>query len=98
MSWPDARRLRYTPTLRVPSDDGTGIAVEILGDGHPGPTFVFAHGRTFSGLSSHCQGMLAEKSRLVFMGHRGHGESGLGPRENRTVDQIGRDLAAVIEA
>jgi len=44
MSWPDARRLRYTPTLRVPSDDGTGIAVEILGDGHPGPTFVFAHG------------------------------------------------------
>jgi len=98
MSWPDARRLRYTPTLRVPSDDGTGIAVEILGDGHPGPTFVFAHGWTFSSRSYHYQRMLAEKYRLVFMDHRGHGESDLGPRENRTVDQIGRDLAAVIEA
>ena len=43
-------------------------------------------------------GELAEKYRLVFMDHRGHGESDLGPRENRTVDQIGRDLAAVIEA
>src|SRR3954451_11935128 len=98
MSWPDARRLRYTPTLRVPSDDGTGIAVEILGDGHPGPTFVFVHGWTFSSRSYHYQRMLAEKYRLVFMDHRGHGESDLGPRENRTVDQIGRDLAAVIEA
>jgi len=98
MSWPDARRLRYTPTLRVPSDDGTGIAVEILGDGHPGPTFVFVHGWTFSSRSYHYQRMLAEKYRLVFMDHRGHGESDLGPRENHTVDQIGRDLAAVIEA
>ena len=98
MSWPDARRLRYTPTLRVPSDDGTRIAVEILGDGHPGPTFVFVHGWTFSSRSYHYQRMLAEKYRLVFMDHRGHGESDLGPRENRTVDQIGRDLAAVIEA
>lgn len=98
MSWPDARRLRYTPTLRVPSDDGTGIAVEILGDGHPGPTFVLAHGWTFSSRSYHYQRMLAAKYRLVFMDQRGHGESDLGPRENRTVDQIGRDLAAVIEA
>jgi len=32
------------------------------------------------------------------MDQRGHGESDLGPRENRTVDQIGRDLAAVIDA
>jgi len=98
MSWPDARRLRYTPTLRVPADDGTELAVEILGDGHPGPTFVFAHGWTFSSRSYHYQRMLAERYRLVFMDHRGHGESDLGPRENRTIDQIGRDLGAVIEA
>jgi pimeloyl-ACP methyl ester carboxylesterase len=98
MSWPDARRLRYTPTLRVPSDDGTELAVEILGDGHPGPTFVFVHGWTFSSRSYHYQRMLAERFRLVLMDHRGHGESDPGPRENRTVDQIGRDLAAVIEA
>jgi pimeloyl-ACP methyl ester carboxylesterase len=98
MSWPDPRRLRYTPTLRVPADDGTEIAVEILGDGHPGPSFVFVHGWTFSSRSYHYQRMLAERFRLVLMDHRGHGESDPGPRENRTVDQIGRDLYAVIAA
>lgn len=98
MSWPDARRLRWTPTLRVPADDGTQIAVEILGDGHPGPTVVFVHGWTFSSRSFHYQRMLAERYRLVLMDHRGHGESEPGPREHRTVDQIGRDLHAVIEA
>jgi pimeloyl-ACP methyl ester carboxylesterase len=98
MSWPDPRRLRYTPTTRVRSDDGTQIAVEILGDGHPGPTFVFVHGWTFSSRSYHYQRMLAERFRLVLMDHRGHGESDPGPRGNRTVDQIGRDLHAVIQA
>ena len=98
MSWPDPRRLRYTPTLRVPSDDGTQLAVEILGETHPGPTVVFAHGWTFSSRSYHYQRMLAERYRLVFMDHRGHGESDLGPRENRTIDQIGRDLYAVLQA
>jgi len=96
MSWPDARRLRYTPTTKVASDDGTGIAVEILGDGHPGPTLVFVHGWTFSSRSYHYQRILAERYRLVFMDHRGHGESDPGPREHRSVDQIGRDLYAVI--
>src|SRR3954447_14561372 len=98
MSWPDTARLRWNPTLRVPSDDGTEIAVEILGDGHPGPTLVFAHGWTFSSRSWHYQRMLAERWRLVLMDHRDHGESGAGPRENRTIDQIGRDLAAVLDA
>jgi len=98
MSWPDPARLRWTPTLRVPSDDGTEIAVEVLGDGHSGPTLVFAHGWTFSSRSWHYQRMLAERYRLVLMDHRDHGESGTGPRENRTVDQIGRDLAAVLDA
>jgi pimeloyl-ACP methyl ester carboxylesterase len=96
MSWPDARMLRWTPTMRIPSDDGTEIAVEILGDGHPGPTIVFTHGWTFSSRSWHYQRMLAERYRLVLMDHRDHGESGTGPRENRTVDQVGRDLYAVL--
>ena len=98
MSWPDARRLRYTPTTKVPSDDGTQIAVEILGDGHAGPTLVFVHGWTFSSRSYHYQRILAERFRLVLMDHRGHGESDPGPRDHRTVDQIGRDLYAVIQA
>jgi len=98
MSWPDARNLRWTPTVRVPSDDGTEIAVEILGDGHPGLTVVFIHGWTFSSRSWHYQRMLAERYRIVLMDHRDHGESGRGPRENRTVDQVGRDLYAVLGA
>src|SRR4051794_11346990 len=97
MSWPDPNHLRWTPTLRVPSDDGTELAVEILGDGHPGPTLVFVHGWTFSSRSYHYQRILAERYRLVFMDHRGHGESDPGPREHRNVEQIGRDLYAVID-
>jgi pimeloyl-ACP methyl ester carboxylesterase len=98
MSWPDPNRLRWTPTLRVPADDGTELAVEILGDNHPGPTLVFIHGWTFSSRSWHYQRMLAERHRLVLMDHRDHGESGTGPREHRTIDQIGRDLYAVLQA
>jgi pimeloyl-ACP methyl ester carboxylesterase len=98
MSWPDASRLRWNPTMRVPSDDGTEIAVEILGDGHPGPTVVFLHGWTLSSRSWHYQRMLAERWRIVLVDHRDHGESGTGPREHRTVDQIGRDLEAVLRA
>ena len=84
--------------MRVPSDDGTEIAVEILGDNHPGPTLVFIHGWTFSSRSWHYQRMLAERHRLVLMDHRDHGESGTGPRENRTIEQVGRDLYAVLQA
>lgn len=98
MSWPDPLHLRWTPTQRVRSDDGTEIAVEILGETHPGPTVVFVHGWTFSSRSWHYQRMLAERWRLVLMDHRDHGESGTGPREHRTIDQVGRDLHAVLRA
>jgi pimeloyl-ACP methyl ester carboxylesterase len=98
MSWPDPTRLRWTPTCRVAADDGTPLAVEILGDNHPGPTLVFVHGWTFSSRSFHYQRILAERYRLVLMDHRDHGESGRGPREHRTIDQAGRDLAAVLAA
>ena len=98
MSWPDARLLRWQPTRLVSSDDGTRIAVEVLGENHPGPTVIFIHGWTFSSRSWHYQRLLAERYRLVLMDHRDHGESDSGPRENRTIDQIGRDLHAVIEA
>ncbi len=98
MSWPDPNHLRWTPTMRVPSDDGTELAVEILGDNHPGPTLVFLHGWTFSSRSWHYQRMLAERHRLVLMDHRDHGESGTGPREHRTIEQVGRDLYAVLQA
>src|SRR4051794_41832063 len=95
MSWPDPNHLRWTPTLRVPSDDGTEIAVEILGDNHPGPTLVLVHGWTFSSRSWHYQRMLAERHRLVLMDPRDHRESGLRPPEPPTGEPGGRDLYAV---
>jgi pimeloyl-ACP methyl ester carboxylesterase len=98
MSWPDHRLLRWAPTMMVPSDDGTRLAVEVLGDGHPGPSIVFVHGWTLSSRSWHYQRMLAERHRLVLMDHRGHGESEPGPRAHRTVAQLGHDLHAVLAA
>ncbi len=98
MTWPDPNRLRWTPTHHVTADDGTDIAVEVLGDPRPGPSIVFVHGWTFSSRSWHYQRTLAERWRVVLMDHRDHGESGTGPRENRTIDQAGRDLLAVLDA
>src|SRR4051812_28245618 len=98
MSWPDPNHLRWTPTLRVPSDDGTEIAVEILGDNHPGPTLVFVHGWTFSSRSWHYQRMLAERYRLGLIDHRDHGEGGARPPGYRADEQDGRDLDGVLHA
>ncbi|MGH8861171.1 MAG: alpha/beta fold hydrolase [Jatrophihabitantaceae bacterium] len=80
------------------SDDGTDLAVEVIGETNPGPTVVFIHGWTLSSRFWHYQRDLAHRYRVVLMDHRGHGESAPGPRENRTVDQLGRDLKAVLEA
>jgi pimeloyl-ACP methyl ester carboxylesterase len=98
MSWPDPRLLRWTPTQVVPSDDGTGLAVEVLGDDHRGPTVVFSHGWTLSSRSWYYQRFLAERYRLVLWDQRGHGESEPGPREHRSIDQLGEDLHAVLAA
>jgi pimeloyl-ACP methyl ester carboxylesterase len=98
MSWPDSRLLRWTPTHVVPSSDGTGLAVEVLGDGHDGPSVVFCHGWTLTSRSWHYQRMLAERYRLVLWDQRGHGESEPGPRDHRTIDQLGDDLHAVLQA
>jgi pimeloyl-ACP methyl ester carboxylesterase len=42
--------------------------------------------------------MLAGKVRVVLWDHRGHGRSGWGSPPNATIDQVGRDLFAVIRA
>src|SRR5262249_59440907 len=35
--------------------------------------------------------------RMVFYDHRGHGRSGRSPRERSTIDQLGDDLAVVLD-
>lgn len=64
---------------------------------HP-PTVVFVHGYCLTLDSWHFQraayrGLL----RTVFYDQRSHGRSGRSDREHATIDQLGRDLARVIE-
>ena len=92
-SGPPARRATVT------TDDGVSLAVEI--DDHPDPrcAVVFAHGWL---MNRHCwqpqREALAGLGTLVFYDQRGHGDSSAVAGEAYTIDRLGDDLAAVIEA
>jgi len=109
---PDAERDEPFGLLRgrvvpVVASDGTALHVEVedppegsvadrAGDGL---TIVFSHGYALEEDSWHYQRRdLRALGRLVFWDQRSHGRSGRGPAENATIDQLGRDLAAVLEA
>jgi pimeloyl-ACP methyl ester carboxylesterase len=65
----------------------------------PGLTLVFCHGYALSQDSWHFQRKaLRGRFRMVFWDQRGHGRSGVGPPGSATIDQIGDDLHAVLEA
>jgi pimeloyl-ACP methyl ester carboxylesterase len=79
--------------LHVEVDDGEGAedAARV--------TVVFCHGLALDMGTWHYQRRdLGDLGRLVFWDQRGHGESGHGAAENMTIDQLGRDLASVIDA
>jgi pimeloyl-ACP methyl ester carboxylesterase len=62
-------------------------------------TVVFCHGLALNQDSWHYQRKdLADLGRLVFWDQRGHGRSGRGSAANATIDQLGRDLLAVLDA
>ena len=97
----------------VTADDGVELHVEVddpLPDkrrgtagraARSGPpvTVVFSHGLALNQDSWHHQRRdLSDLGRLVFWDQRGHGRSGRGPTEHATIDQLGRDLLAVLEA
>ncbi|ADG86986.1 alpha/beta hydrolase fold protein [Thermobispora bispora DSM 43833] len=85
--------------VTVTTDDGARIAAEV--DDHPAPraAVVFTHGWL---MSRHCwryqRDALAGRALLVSYDHRGHGESSAAPLDAYTIDRLGDDLAAVIEA
>jgi pimeloyl-ACP methyl ester carboxylesterase len=84
----------------VRATDGVALHVEVDdGAGDPDVTVVFCHGLALDMGTWHYQRRdLGDLGRLVFWDQRGHGQSGHGPAENMTIDQLGRDLASVIEA
>lgn len=88
---------------RVIADDGLPLHVEEVGPEGPvrGPTVVFAHGYTQQLAVWHYQrqALAADNpGRLVFYDQRSHGKSGRSVPERSTIDQLGRDLYAVLAA
>ncbi|MGY1635121.1 alpha/beta fold hydrolase [Geodermatophilus sp. SYSU D00742] len=95
-------------TAVVPADDGVPLHVEEVGPTDAPLTVVFVHGYTLSMASWAFQrrALAAElatangsrpTARLVFYDQRGHGASGRGPAEHSTMEQLGRDLARVLD-
>jgi pimeloyl-ACP methyl ester carboxylesterase len=88
----------------VTSDDGVPLHVEIEGPSprarkQPPVTVVLCHGLALNQDSWHHQRRdLADLGRLVLWDQRGHGRSGRGRPESATIDQLGHDLLAVLEA
>jgi pimeloyl-ACP methyl ester carboxylesterase len=88
----------------VIADDGTVLHVEVdeltHDDGaEPELTVVFAHGYALNLDSWHYQRQaLRGRARLVFYDQRSHGRSGRAEFDTHHVDQLGRDLSAVIDA
>ena len=88
-----------TRRMTVTADDGVDLHVEIQDAPGATLTVVFCHGYLLNSASWDVQrSMLAGKVRVVLWDHRGHGRSGWGSPPNATIDQVGRDLFAVIRA
>jgi pimeloyl-ACP methyl ester carboxylesterase len=92
----------HSDPLVVRTEDGVRLHAEVDeadGTADPGaPTIVFVHGYA---LNLDCWHFQRERfrgeHRLVFYDQRSHGRSGRSTKENATIDQLGRDLARVIE-
>lgn len=107
---PDGWEHTPTESLTVSSDDGVALYVEIdaaeassRSGPHVGgrtPTVVLVHGFALSMRSWVLQRrvLIHEGFRVVSYDQRGHGRSGDSALRNCTVAQLGRDLAAVLEA
>ncbi len=93
----------------VRTDDGVDLHVEVDHardvDGEPledptRPTVVLCHGYCLSLRAWVFQRRALREAgyRVVLFDLRGHGRSGMGDRDSYDVDQLGRDLAHVLEA
>jgi pimeloyl-ACP methyl ester carboxylesterase len=93
----------HAPHRIVTADDGVQLYVEVDEAGPratwPELTVIFCHGYALNLDSWHFQReALRGRARLVFYDQRSHGRSGRGSSDHATIDQLGNDLAAVIDA
>ena len=86
-------------TRTVETEDGVTLRVEEVGPVDAPLTAVFVHGYCLSMGSWHYQrqGLAGPDLRMVFYDQRRHGRSGRAPSETATIDQLGRDLAVVLD-
>jgi pimeloyl-ACP methyl ester carboxylesterase len=87
---------------RVVADDGVGLYYEEVGPSDAPLTVVFVHGYTLAmGSFVFQRRALAEqfgdRVRLVFFDQRSHGRSDRSESERASIDQLGRDLACVLD-
>jgi pimeloyl-ACP methyl ester carboxylesterase len=89
----------HTEGLNVLTDDGVALHVEVDGNPEAPLTVVFMHGFTLSMDAYHFQRRdLGDAARLVFYDQRSHGASERSRAEHCTIDQLGKDLDAVLQA
>ena len=97
---PDVFGTLHSEPVKVATSDGISLHAEVdEADGAGcGPTIVFVHGYA---LNLDCWHFQREHfrgaHRLVFYDQRSHGRSERSPVGNATIDQLGRDLLAVID-
>ncbi len=83
---------------RVTSFDGTELTVNVIGP-EGAPTLVFAHGITLDMTAWHFQWRdLSDEYRCVLYDQRGHGRSAKAANGDYSLEALGRDLKAVLDA
>ena len=80
------------------TDDGVPLHVEINGPATAPVTTIFCHGYTLNQDCWHFQRRDITGHRLVFWDQRDHGRSGRSAVRGGSIDQLGTDLKAVIDA
>ena len=96
--WTELRNPAVGRTLTVESFDGTHLHVDVVGD-ETKPTIVFAHGYALSHKVWHFQRRdLTDQFRIVTYDQRGHAGSEPAASGDYSIDALGRDLSAVVEA
>lgn len=93
-------RLPADRVRRVVADDGVPLHVEEVGTPDAPVTVVLCHGYTQQLAAWHFQrqALAGPGVRLVLWDQRSHGRSGRSSARHATIDQLGRDLRAVVEA
>src|SRR5262245_5097388 len=84
--------------LTVLTDDGVPLVAEVNGPPVAPVTVIFCHGYTLNQDCWHYQRRDLARYRLACWDQRDHGRSGRSPSGSASIDQLGRDLLAVIKA